>query len=640
MHHRLAVFAAAIAVALAVAYTSPAWGQLAKGDKAKPFVAYDIKGRAVNLEETLNQAQDLVVLFFFTVEAGDDIALRLRLLDKRFGKEKLQVIAVGFKEDEEALKQFAEDMDIDYYILPDAPDANVSSLYGPITVLPLVFMISPELEGEIVGVLKGGGGMQADVLNKIAMIYLRKQRTDEARTIAEEAKKAGEDPKEAATTIGFALTQEGKLDEAAEAFGAIDYKEGLATIALEKGQYEEAVDLASQAPADSGYADTVKGVAYVQMGDLETAAKTFDSAVKKTSREDLQSDAYTWKGRLEHELGHADKAIESFHQAQELDPLNVKALSDEGATQRDKGNLDQSAKVLQKAQKLAQNDSLVAMMLQQVQQELEERNDIARAEHIRQTIDDLVKRYKEQQAADDPVDTWTTRPLILAFLPAAQKGGVFFERAGTDVVIRREIENRLRQDERIQVVDREMLDKLLGELNLGSSELADADTQLRLGNVLAAQLLGFVDFAQVGNDAVMYIRLVNTETTAIENQVRRGLDDQKDLNDLISGVTEELVAGLFEERHLQGLIEDASSGDRVIINLGKRHGVEPGRQFSIIQEGEPIVVNGKEVGKRPKVAGMLEVTEVGEESSVCNVVQKAEGVQLAARMKVKEPPNR
>ncbi|HEO70233.1 MAG TPA: tetratricopeptide repeat protein, partial [Candidatus Hydrogenedentes bacterium] len=479
-----------------------------KGTMAPSFVATDIRGNQVDLDAIMAETPDMVVLYFFTRDGGEEIALRLSVIHMLYGRDKVRIIAFGVKEDEEALRQFAEDLGVDYYILSQQA-IDAADVYGPLRSLPLTFILKNDKT--IVKVVRGSGETAAAVLTKVAETYMMQGKTDEAVVIAEKAAQEGEDAKMATEIKGFAFAAAGKLDEAEEAFGLIDSREGLARVALERGDYTKAVEMGDD--ANSGYGETIKAMALMRTGKLDEAASAFDAALAKPAEDWQQSEAVTGQGRLLQEKGDSAVAIARYKHAVSLDPYNVVALSNEAAVHRSAGDLEEAAKVLEQA-KAAREDELVSVMLRQVQQELKEANDVRRGELIRQQIEDLKNRFQEmkEQGLDKPVDPWSSRPMVLAFLPSENRTSVFFERAGMDVVLRRELESQVHAQGAIQVVEREMLDKLLQELDLGSSELTSQDTQLQLGRVLSAQYLGFVDFTQAGPDTLMYLRLVDTET--------------------------------------------------------------------------------------------------------------------------------
>jgi len=625
-----------LAVLVGMLGATPAMARPEKGEGAPDFDAVDIHGNAVDLDTLTETNPDLVILFFFTVSTGEDIAVKLRYLDT-YCKGKLRIAAIGFKEDKDALEKFAQDLGVEFYVVPDTPEMDEK--YGPFTALPLTFIVTDQRT--ILKILEGSGDAEAkaindEVMNYVAEAYLQQRKLTEAKAIADEAVKTGADEKAARATKGFALVLEGKLDEAQAEFGRIDSAqgaaEGLARVALERGEYEKAVELAP----DTGYGETVKGAALMRSGKLEEAAAAFEDGAAKPAADWQKSEAKNGQGRVLHEMGDTDQAVDKYQEAVALDPYNVVALSNEGAVHREKRDYKKAEEVLEKAQRI-RDDDLVTVMLQQVQKEMEEANDIERGKLIRAQIEDLRKRYEELKAAgkDKPVDEWTSPPLVLAFLPSARSGNVVFDRAGMDVVLRRGIEAGLQGEGSIDMVEREVLDTLLQELNIGSSELVNQDTQLQLGKVLSARMLGFIDYAQVGGDTVMYLRLVDTETTALAEQLTKRVDEAGDIQALVDDVVGELVAKIADGRQLQGLIADASSEDSIIINLGARHGVKAGQRFNVIESGPPIEAGGKVIGYRQAKTALLEVTEVNE-YALCKVVKKQEGATLAKEMRVKQ----
>ncbi|HIJ65210.1 MAG TPA: tetratricopeptide repeat protein [Candidatus Hydrogenedentes bacterium] len=615
-----------------VLYATSAWGIPEKGSVVPSFTAYDIRGQEVDLDKIMMDAPDMVVLFFFNTDTGEDFALRLRYIDRLYGRDKLKIVAFGFKEDEEALKRFADDLRIEYYILPDE-QVDADALYGPIKSLPLSFVLTNEKV--VIKVIRGGGESAAAILSDVAETYLMQGKGDKAQKVADAAVEFGEPEKPAKEIKGYAMTVDGDLEGAEAAFASIDSKEGLATVALEKGELDKAIALADEAGPDSGYADTVKGKALMRSGELDEAATVLESAAAKPAADWQKSEAATGLGRLKQERGDVAGAIGTYDEAVGLNPWNVDAMSNQADAYRSTGNLDKAVATLERAQRV-RDDDLVVMMLRQLREEQKRANDIAEKELIRKQINDLRDRYRElkEQGLAEPVDPWTTRPLVLAFLPAENKGPVFFERAGTELVLRREIESRLRGTGYVRVVDREVLDTLLQELSLGTSEVADPDTQLALGKVLSAQMLGFVDFAQAGDDILMYLRMVNSETTGIDIQLRETLKG-KGLGDFIEELSKTLLRSILEKRELRGLIADASDEEAILINLSEAHGLQVGQRFLVLEEGEPIEVGGKIIQRDIRL-GAIEVTEVEADWAVCKVVRLSEGVKLAKGMRIKE----
>lgn len=617
-------------------FAIPAMAEIAIPDEAPDFSAVDVNGREVSLAALLNESPSrMVILFFFTVNTGEEIAHKLKALDFRDHDDQISIIAVGMQADEAKLKAFAEDNNLDFHIIPDTPGTQVDKLYGPFKSLPVTFFISSQKR--VYDMLTGGGSGKAALITKVAQSYLAQQNTEKAREMAELAKDEGEDALGVDETVAFTYVIEGDLDKAESMFKEAGSDEGLASVALERGDLDGAVAFANE--SDSSYAATVKGKALLRQGKLEEATQAFDEALDKPAAQFWQgSEALTGRGRVNQAAGDAEAAVEAYQQAYNLNTYNVAAMTNEAAVYREGGDIDKAADVLAKAQTRGMNDDLLTMMIGQVLEEQKKQNDAATKERIRQRVATLIDRKKAQDAGEavTPADAWTTPPLVVAFLPAENGTPVFFERAGTELSLRRGLEDRFSALDSVQVVEREMLDALLQELELGSSDLADKNTQLELGRLLAARLLGFVEFSQTGGDVSMYVRFVDVETTALKASVAKSVSRAESYDALLDEVTGALSESVDARRALQGLIAEASAVDGIIINLGSGHGVEVGHEFTVLEEGEPIEVSGRKLGNKLTKVATIRVTDVQDEYAVCEIVQKQDNVTLAKEMKIKQ----
>ncbi len=606
------------------------------GDPCPDIQAEDVFGNTVNISSILDKNPDLVILYFFKPDTGEALAVKLQRLKRMYSKDDLSIIALGMKSDQAALKAFAERMKVEYYLLAD-DTINSQPWYSNVTVTPLtLFVYTPERSVE--RVIRGGDEKQADLLREVAENLYQQRKTDKAAAVTAVALEAGEDANAVKELSGYILLAEGKLDEAEKEFGQIGSQSGLAKVALEQGDYAGAIAAADKA-GDDGYALAVKGQAQMKSGDLDAAGATLKMAANAPIDGWQKSEAVNAQGRLAHSTGDLDTAITTYAEAQSLDQYNVAALSNEGAAYRERGgenDLVMAKSTLEKASNI-RDDELSSLMLQQVQAELEEANDIKRGELIQGLISDLGKRYEELKAKGEaePVDPWSSRPVVLAFLPGETKGNFVFDRAGTDVVLQREIESQVQGKDGIQVVERVMLDKLLQELNLGSSELASSDTQRRLGKVLSAGHLGFIDFAQMGSETLLYLRLIDSETTGIFFQTSVSVDEANP-RAVVASVIDELTAKLASAEPLQGLIADAASNDAVIVNLSKKHGAKEGMVFNILEEGDPIKVGGKVIAHRQKPVGRLTLTSIEDDYAIGTASNLRDGVTLTGEMKIKE----
>ncbi len=608
---------------------------LSRGNPAPDIRAVDIQGRRVALNDLVSKHPYLLIVYCFAANTGEDLAITLQRMQNEYGRDKFQVVALGIEQEEQALQDFAGRLGIRYHVV-NANTLEDNDWLAAISQYPLTLFVETADAGRIDRILAGDGLSTVSLLTQIAETLFRQKR-EEALAVINEAAQSGDDP--SVTELrGYILTGEGKLDEAEQEFGSIDSHTGLARVALDRGDLDQAVSLAEKTTGDP-YAASIKAEALALQGKMDDAVAAFDQIDLNTVDGAWQtSEAVNSRGRIKHHLGDIDGAISDYRVAREIDAYGIRPLSNEAAAQREKGNLEEAEQLLVRASAVS-DDNLVALLLQQIREEREAATDLQRQELIRAQIHSLSERYRELKAAglETPADTWSTRPLTLALLPG--RSSVFFDRAGLDVALQREIESRLQEDKRIEVLERVMIDQLLRELELGASDLADATTQQVLGRVLAARYLGFIDYVQVGGEQVAYLRMVETETTGMAVQASQTINAAR-----ITGAADQLAqkvrAELADNQELRGLVADVSEDGNVVINIGARHGVERGQRFDVLADGDPIEVGGRVIAHRQIPVGRIEITNVESDYAMAKIAVTHENGAIEKGMKIKAvPPN-
>jgi curli biogenesis system outer membrane secretion channel CsgG len=84
-----------------------------------------------------------------------------------------------------------------------------------------------------------------------------------------------------------------------------------------------------------------------------------------------------------------------------------------------------------------------------------------------------------------------------------------------------EVSGALQRKGEYTIVERTRLVRVLEELHLGSSELADDETRLRVGRLLGARYMVFGGYQIVGSQLRLDLRLVEVETGKIRKAVSR-----------------------------------------------------------------------------------------------------------------------
>ena len=605
-----------------------------KNDKFPVFSAKDIYGEEVNFSSYIDKNEPVLVIFLFSPKTGEEMATKLSVLDLQFGGKKLEILGIGCKETADGLKQFATRLDLKFKIIPEQ-ELSDNSWLSKADVLPMILFVAPP--SMVIERILRGGGHQLSLLKETAEFFYRKKDLETANKVLNTSV-----PEESPNTLkelqelrGYILSEQGKIDEAEKEFGAINATAGLAKLAYMKGDYQKTIEYANQAP-DDGYAQTIKAMALSKLGKVEEAKAILQNSEGKIKYDWMKAENLNAQGRISQETGDETKALQEFEQAVSLDPMNVVALSNKAVVHQKKGELDKAKEILTEASKRGE-DQITQILLQQVTEQIQKNNDVERQKVIQGQITQLTNRFKElKESGKITNDTWDTKPPVIAFLKGSSSiQGILLDRAGIDNAFQRELEKTVKNKlSPIQVVEREMLDKLLQELQLGSSDLSSAETQRQLGKVLSARFLGFIEFASLGKSPMVYVRLVDTETTEIIGQCS-SLLNENDLVATIQKITEEMEQSIKESnRNVRGTILSVSDS-LVTVNLGKSHGIKEGCILTILQQGEPIEVNGKKVGFRQVPVGQIEIQEVENEYSTGSLKLTKQDTKVEKGMKVK-----
>lgn len=103
-------------------------------------------------------------------------------------------------------------------------------------------------------------------------------------------------------------------------------------------------------------------------------------------------------------------------------------------------------------------------------------------------------------------------PRTVALLALKVSG---FPSDGPGEVFRTALEEQLLSSGKVKLVERRILDDLIKELKLGSSDLADPAVALKIGRVLSAGFVVTGSVTKLDDRAVASVRLIETETTRV-----------------------------------------------------------------------------------------------------------------------------
>jgi tetratricopeptide (TPR) repeat protein len=641
---RIARLLASVAMVMMVIMcgTNAGYGQITPGQTAPVFSLKDVKGATHDV--SLMKDQPMIILYFFDVESrpSQEGLLSMDQLAKRYENADLVVWGITLSS-KEKVEKFLAQTNLNFPVLLDK--SGVSDLYQANFILPTVCILGPEVK--VLDYFQGGGKTTQIMLVRLAERKLQRKQTMLAKALSDEVVKQNPQNLNAKTVKGYAALKEGNLNEAENIFHDLSRnkgqaevlgKEGLVAVYAQKGEAEKALALAKeveqQAP-DRAYVNLVKGNLLYAQDKKKEAEAQYQAAVKKKGGESYQkAAAYNQLGRFYAGLGKYEKSRELYDQAVAIDPYYIEATSNKGVTYEKEGKWDKALEAYRQALTLDKNDSFTAVLAKKAQEMIDLQKDVAQKKRVDTLVKELAARYRSQKKSKAQIkDTWTSRPMVLSFVDFQEKGGLA-ERDGLSAVLTTQLGDQLNASGRVKVVERVLMERLLEELNLGSSDLADPETALRLGNVLAAKVIGTGSLYYLTDGSLLSLRLIDTETSAIPKVVTRQLGSHESLKKEVNRLNREILRTIILTYPLQGYVVQSSEGE-VMINLGSNQGVVLGTKFEVVEEQEPIKYKGKLLRSSPKVIAQIEVVRVEPDLCYASIVSQERPLQRDDKVKEK-----
>ncbi len=420
---------------------------------------------------------------------------------------------------------------------------------------------------------------------------------------------------------GFMYLQNGDFVNAKKKF--LDIKEddsrsqeGLAAVAYRMREYDKANQLSEKSlklNAGNLYPRVIKGNILFDNGNYNKAKELYKEAAHlDTPIKWQKGEAFFRLGRISSFQNNSAKALEYYNQAMAYDEKNTDIITAKGILLEKMGELTQAMESFQTAQKLAPNDAFVNAFHKSIQQKIADGQDKEQQKRIDTLIDDLISRVKENKTFE-AADRWTSRPVTLFFAKMERKGTIPL-REGQDEFFKLEITERLRGLQAVDIVDRGLLDKLLQELKMSSSDLSNASTALELGRIISARLIGNLTFIGLKNETRLYLKLIETETSAIKISISETFDNESNLDDIINTIIRKVDEKLKLSFPIKGRISNME-GNKIYINIGSNIGVYSGMVMRIYSNT-----------KEKKLAGALKVTSVEPDKSWGEIIKESEKI--------------
>ena len=257
-----------------------------------------------------------------------------------------------------------------------------------------------------------------------------------------------------------------------------------------------------------------------------------------------------------------------------------------------------------------------------------------RQEQLRALIDTIAARKGKD---NEVVQSSGARPRVLACLGPVEAAGA--EASDAALLFRIALRSALEETGRFRVVERDALEDVLKEMDLGSSDLADARAASVVGRLLPASLLLMGNAVASGDSLVCYLRLVDTETGEVLQSYKQPVRRQEPFDPIVVSLADRIATDIVGRRPLRAAVE-SNAPEGLQVALGRFHGVAGGTVFEIFPREAGASPSSPELPKGSGL-GYAAVEKVGEMSSA--MLPRWNGAAPAADrslMVVETPSNR
>lgn len=622
------------------------YGQLPSGQVAPLFSLQDLKGQTYDLSQM--KEKPMILLYFFEVESrpSQEGLLTLNELTKLFKEEQLTVWAIT-PSPKNKVTNFVKNSGLKFSVLLDT-SKKVSHLYSPsLLIFPNVYTLGPGLK--VIDSFQGNKRTTETMLVRLSERNLQRKKTEVAKAISK--KVIEKNPRQvnvkAMAVNGYAALKEGKLSEAEQIFkdlqkrgteGGILGLEGLAAVHFRKGEMEKAFQLAKEVEKTApnrAYPNVIKADIFIQQGKKEEAEAELRIALQKKEVESYQqAEIYLRLGRLYANKKQYREAQTTIEKGIEVDPFNIELTTGRGIVYEKEGNLDKALESYRQALALDKTDTFAVTLAKRVQELLVLQKDVKKKERVDQLVKELSEKYRSQKPIKtETQDTWTSRPMVLTFVDFEERGGLA-ERDGFSLVTVLRLGKLLEETGRVKVVDRNLMERTLEELNMSAQELADKETMLRLGRVMAAKLIGTGSIYYLPQGTMLSLRLIDTETTTLPYVTNKQFDPQISLEKGLYQLNREMLKTIISKYPLRGYIMKVAE-DQAVLNLGSERGVVPGTKLDVLEEQEPILYKGRKHQPAPKVVGRVEVMRVEPDLCYAKIINQERSIKTDDKVQEK-----
>jgi len=431
--------------------------------------------------------------------------------------------------------------------------------------------------------------------------------------------------------LGYCLADLGDFTGAEEMFRDAGSEKGhdivgLASVRCRQGRFDEAKQLCEEAESafpENPYLYTVKGDIYYATGELDKSIEEYTKSL-----ETAQDPLFAWQkavthsnlGRAYADAGDTEQALQ--HYAKAAETYNARYRTEYALALQKADRYEEAHTLAESALEADPEDELASLLKSQIEQRMADERDEQRSRRFRDRLNELEKMWEEGRAAEPPErdDEWTSRPAVLSItmgdLPDPKL------RPGFKELMLNRLTQSLADGGRVQPVEREIIDKLLEELQLGTSSLAEDATALRLGKLFAANIVGVGSMGLYDNAITVSLRLIDTQSSLQKASLMPQFDRNAGITEVAEAVAAEITNQIEVHYPLRAKVVEVTDADMFIVNIGSDQGLRRDVELDIYAaaaDSTGATIKGRKVG-------LARTTSVSKNQAEAVVVEKSEDV--------------
>ncbi|NQT87567.1 protein kinase [bacterium] len=355
-------------------------------------------------------------------------------------------------------------------------------------------------------------------------------------------------------------------------------------------------------------------------GDVSTAVGLYQQLLQAQGIGAMaRAGAAAGLGRSAAADGDASAALDWYRKAISLDSGNPRAMVGVAVMLAAQGDPDDALRQLEGHRMVPQIDRLARRLEGSIA--LHDR--IAQGNHISDLVDQIVKTHEETiPRVGEERDRWTSVPIALCFHQTESRGAPAFLE-GADEMLLFELTEQLLEIDGLHVVERKELDRLLAELKLATSGMADSTKVLEYGRLRSARVQVFTTVVREQATIRVSLRAVDSETTQVCGIVTAS-SERAAKDGLASELAGKLTELLERTYPVRGRVVSVD-GNQVRLNIGTAVGVGARTRFTVLSDGEPTTALAE-----------LEVEHIEETTATATVLKRAGQIMERLRVQAKE----